>query len=86
MISVSREGEQVRLDFNIVVPMYEARTVIWLWNCDDNVYAGLLAETMQRQMHDKLESIQRAAYEAGWRDAKAKTTKRRYFRLGWRQM
>lgn len=82
MIRFYREDNSVKCEVDLDVPQYERRTFYFYWGCNSPVFAGLLAAAFTTAMQDALEKIRRQAYEEGARDAKAKTRKRKFFRLG----
>lgn len=61
----------------------------WSWaftisTCQDEPYAIMLSERMQKDLSNKLESIRREAYNEGWKDAKSKkVAKRTWFKSWW---
>lgn len=83
MIRFHRHEGRVKCEIELDVPRYERRTFIFYWDCEGPVFAGLLAGAFENALQDKLEKIRRQAYEDGVRDARAKTKKRKFFRLGW---
>lgn len=83
MIRFTREGTAVRVTISLAVPNYESRDFWFDRETNAGAYAGLLSAEFQKQMHDSLEKIRRESYREGWKDAKAKKSKRTYFRLGW---
>lgn len=83
MIRFSRDGTVVRATVSCPIPNYESRDFWFQWIPGDEAYAGLLSAALQTRMVDQLERIRREAYEQGWKDAKAKTVRRKHFRMGW---
>ncbi len=81
--SITRQGKQVALAVTVNIPFYDDRMFTLEWNCDSEVYAGLLADAMQRQTKETLKAIRREAYNEGWRDAKAKRKKATWFGGCW---
>jgi len=83
MIRFYRKDNSVKCEVDLDVPQYESRTFYFYQDCGSPVFAGLLAMAFGTAMQDALEKIRRQAYEEGMRDAKAKTRKRKFFRLSW---
>lgn len=83
MIYFTRAGTTVKCIAHVDVPNYEKTSLYFYWETGSNISAGLLSAEMEKQLSAKLETIRRESYEAGWRDAKAKKEKRKYFNLGW---
>lgn len=81
--SIKRDGNHVALSVTIDIPFYNATYFTFIWNCESGVYAGLLADAMQRQTKETLKTIRREAYGQGWRDAKAKRKKATFFGGCW---
>lgn len=50
----------------------------------DEAYAKLLTHNMRENMHASIADIRRAAYESGWKDAKAKNKKKEWFSRMWK--
>jgi hypothetical protein len=83
MIRFRRDGQHVQCSINCDIPNYEERVFSVYWNAGNEWAAGLLSAETEKQMYAKLERIRCEAYEEGWRAAKAKKAKRKYFNLGW---
>lgn len=62
------------------MPTWNERTFQFSFNCGGEAYAGLLTKALRDALGDAVQAVRREAYEEGWRDAKAKTAKRDYFR------
>jgi hypothetical protein len=81
MIYIKPKDKQVELKFNVDVGT--GWNYSFSWNCNDEVYAQLLAAQMNKQLGNKLELIRREAYDQGFKDAKAKRAKREWFLRVW---
>lgn len=59
----------------------------YTWNapiqCSSKAYALLLQENFNTAMQNKLENIRKEAYNQGWKNAKAKTFKNKWFSCLW---
>ncbi len=60
---------------------------VWTWSIDvgQEAYALLLVNNMRERMGYELSRIREDAYNEGWKNAKAKTTKRTWFSRCWKQ-
>jgi hypothetical protein len=89
MIHIYREGNKVKGKFHTSINGWAANTNGWMWEftietCQDEPYAILLAERMQKDLSKKLEAIRRETYNEGWKDAKAKKSgKKDWFKSWW---
>lgn len=79
MIDYSRHGKQVRASIEIDVPGYEERILYFYWNCDNEIFAGLLASELQRQQDNNIIHDKREAYLQGYKDGRAKRAKQTFF-------
>lgn len=82
MIEFKVDETAVVLDVHACYPL---STTFWSLRleCASKSYAFLLRENLYRNMTNKLEAIRKEAYNQGWKDAKAKTRKRDWFRSLW---
>ena len=79
MITVARTETEVTLFLVIAVPNYEKRTFTFVCKAGNEAYAGFLAEAARNAMCDFVQKCRQDEYECGWRDAKAKRTKKDWF-------
>lgn len=83
MIEIFKDGNKVKGKFTTSIGNG------WYWTftiatCEDDPYAIMLTERMQKDLAKKLEQIRKESYEEGWRDAKAKKSgKRDWFKSWW---
>jgi len=75
MICFARDETWAVAKVTLDVPNYDARVFSMNFECNSAVYAGLLADAMQRVLRSKMKAAREEAYAAGWRDAKAKRTR-----------
>lgn len=83
MFHFTRYGKQVRVVVDLKISDLPTYEYTLFWNCNDDVYAELLADKLRDALQRKLERIRRTSYEEGFADAKAKRRKRTFFNFGW---
>lgn len=81
MIQIEIKETKVRVIVDTKYPI-ESRYV-FSFDTGNADFAALLAENMNEKMRNDLEKIRRDTYEQGWKDAKAKKAKERYFSRMW---
>jgi len=79
MIDVSTSGSKVSV---IIETGVDGFNLPLTWETNQQLYAILLRDSIEKHMNERLEKIRRAAYNSGWKDAKAKTKKQNWF-AGW---
>jgi len=80
---VKREDSKVRIRVDIEVPG-EGRVYYMLSiELGNRFYAAFVADAIREQFNDHMARVRREAYEAGWKDAKAKRRKQKWFHLCW---
>lgn len=84
MIKFTRNGTRVLASVDVYVPNYETRVLYFEFETNSSMLSGFLSAEIQIQMRDALEKIRREEYERGWKDAKTKNRKEKFFRFGWR--
>lgn len=78
MIKIERFEKKVRI--KIEHGTYYNNAELWFyWDCDNELFAQLLANQLDRQLSDKMKAIRREEYEKGWKDAKGHKTKANWF-------
>lgn len=75
MFSFSRDGKQVKVLIDVAIPTYSRRSFWFYWDCQSEVFAGLLVELFRKAFRSNRVEIQNEAYTRGWNDAKAKRAK-----------
>jgi hypothetical protein len=77
MITFERHGETVRLKVNLYIPLVGHTWYAFDWYCgaDKKEYAGLLADAMDTAMNKKRSEELTDAYNAGYKDGRAKRAK-----------
>lgn len=83
MIVFRRDGKLVKCEIECSVPHTSGFTFNLYFQCNDDAYAGLLADRFHKEMRSKLEEIRRKSYEDGYKAGRAKKEKRKYFDWGW---
>jgi len=83
MINFKRSGKTVEITVDLEVPGMGMRVWTFSWNATSDEYAAFLAEDMRLAMFKRLKVIREKAYEYGWKDVKAKNTKRTWFEGWW---
>lgn len=81
MIDVVREGTKVKVAID--PSMFDGKSMCLYWDCTYDWYASLLVQKINATMSARLRSIREEAYEAGWKDAKAKKSKADWQGSGW---
>lgn len=84
MITVYREGKQIRMDLEIHIPNYDKRILYLYWNCENAMFAGLLSSHIGAEIRDRIEAIRRQEYEHGYKDGRGKKAKKKWFRQTFR--
>lgn len=83
MIRFTRHEKMVKCEVTCDIPHCDGYTFNLYFNCNDDVYAGLLTDRFHKAMREKLKAIHQSAYEAGYAAGRGKKTKRSYFDRGW---
>lgn len=50
------------------------------WQCESGITAWALRNWLEARLEQAVEVVSKASYEDGWKDAKAKRAKSKYFR------
>lgn len=79
MIQITRKGTSVKIDFTSRIPLCDVRVFGFNWECNTEVYAGLLTNHLSNGLWSELVRVRKEAYEKGWKDAKAKVRKENWF-------
>ena len=85
-IHIERVSQSVSLLVGLGLPHEDGSdtsVISCTWSCGSAAFAYLLAGHMRREMGRTLADIRAAAYESGWRDAKAKRKRRAEFSVAW---
>ena len=82
MLSFKREGTNVIVRIDFTTPDAGEFHIPLDWRHSGTDLASLRVDSLERQLRTKLSIIREEAYNKGWRDAKAKTTKETWF-SGW---
>lgn len=83
MITFARKDGKALCSVEIYIPTLGNRVFDFEWQCGGEYSAGLLYGAMREQLSEALETARREAYSQGWRDAKAKRAKERWFSGSW---
>ena len=83
MIEFVKDGLEARIKITSFFNWIGDRVYTMKWNCNDSEYASLLTKRFQDTMEEKLRTIRHEAYEAGWKDAKAKKARETWFSGAW---
>ena len=79
MIKYSRKDKTVKIAIDIRVPNYEFREIWAYWDCNSEIFAGLLSHELQKQQDDAIVKAKEEAYLEGYRDGRGKKKKRAWF-------
>lgn len=79
MITFDRKEKQVVLEVSCFIPFWNDRVFSFYWNCEDEVYAGLLAYRFSREFERAVRTAREEAYNDGWKDAKAKRIRKTWW-------
>ena len=74
MISITRNGTQVVLEFTIEIPLDAKRVFPFSWNAGSEWAAGFLANAMRNALNEAVKNARSEEYEAGWRHARSHRT------------
>jgi hypothetical protein len=77
-------GNEVTAAVTIDVPVLGPRIWKFVLGHPDPTFAAFAQNAMAVQLRDALQNIRREAYEAGWKDAKARRRKATWFSRFWR--
>lgn len=80
MINFKRDGKKAVVRIDLSVPEYEERSFPFAFNCDGEVYAGLLTRAMRTAFSDAVKAARKEGYDQGWKDAKAKRASCSWFK------
>ena len=79
MIQFKRDGTNAVCAVTIPVPTMDRRIYRFRFETGTEEYAALLTEAMRTEFRRIVQKSRKEAYEAGWRDAKARRRKQEYF-------
>jgi hypothetical protein len=71
-ISFVRNGTSVQVKATIRVPGHNAVTYTTAIDLRDEYYAGFVVGALQEQMGEEMRKARQEAYEAGWKEGRAK--------------
>lgn len=78
MIEITKDDKKVKL--SIETGMYNSHSAVWLyWDCQNELFADLLAKQLRDKLRARMESIRQQAYNEGWKDKSSKRKKKDYF-------
>lgn len=77
MITINRESGDVRISFKISTSVRNEVSAVA--QCGDQLYAELLTQKIRSDFESMVEAIRREEYHRGWKDAKAKRRKEKWF-------
>ena len=81
MIEFKRDGTTIEVLIEVKASQ-EKRWLPFHWNANNELYAELLVENFKHHLIEQMQRARKEAYEAGWKDAKAKQQKETWFG-GW---
>ena len=76
MITIKQDGTKVKVTLD---PNIDGRVMILDWGTNDEWYAHLLCERLNKVLCEKVESARREAYEEGYTHGKGKKAKQTWF-------
>ena len=80
MIEFKRDGTRAIATIEVAVPFYDARVFYMSFECSSEAYAGLLTNLLKETVGEAVRLAREEAYEKGYKDAKAKRGKNKWFR------
>lgn len=79
MISIKRDGTNVSVTIDVVIPFWNERQFTLNWSAGSEWGAGLLAKAMKDRLWEHMKATREEFYLKGYADAKAKRKKETYF-------
>ncbi len=78
MIEIGNSGKTVKINIKGQYPV-QNYSLNFEYDCPDEFYAKLVAHNLMEALRYRIESVRKQEYEAGWKDAKSKKEKRKWF-------
>lgn len=78
-LEIVTEGEKIHVKITFRNGWAGEASWAFINTCSDKFYAGLAAESLSRQLTERLRYIRRSAYENGYRAGRGKKPKETFF-------
>ncbi len=83
MIKFYRDGTQIKVAIN--AGMLDQKVMNLYWDCGHDWFAEMLLRKLEEELSGTLRSMREDYYRQGWKDAKAKRSKRTFFSDQWNE-
>lgn len=85
MIRISRHNCSVKV--TIETGLYNSSSEVYLYfECGNQMFADLLTQKLGNELSKNIQAIRQEEYEKGWKDAKAKKAKTKWFSAAFKRI